>query len=253
MFRSRLVQHRITSGFINIVADNHYIPAFWAHPEIGGTFPGLVLIHEWWGLTPHIRTQVRRFAELGFYVIAPDLFGGRIANNADEALALQTELGEAGPPRISAALRALETHHRVNSKLGVVGWQLGGELAFHAAMHRGDLNAVVTFYARPDDYLMLMPANETPILAFYGDHDETCSAEMVEKVRHALQQSTGKGQVIVYPGATTGFFNDDLPTYNPEAAANAWEKLLDFLCEKMDIEAYSKNKPPSEHDEKHRR
>src|SRR4051794_7234846 len=215
MFHSRLVQHRITSGFINIVADNHYIPAFWAHPEIGGTFPGLVLIHEWWGLTPHIRPQVRRFAELGFYVVAPDLFNGKTASNADEALALRQELGEAGPPRVSAALRALETHHRVNGKLGVVGWQLGGELALHAAMHRTDLRAVVAFYARPDDYLLLMNADETPLLIFYGDHDDTCAPEMLERVRNALGLSPAKGEVVVYPGATTGFFNDDLPTFNP--------------------------------------
>jgi carboxymethylenebutenolidase len=253
MLRNNLVQRRITSGFINVVADEHYIPAFWAHPEIGGTFPGLVLIHEWWGMTSHMRTQVRRFAELGFYVIAPDLFNGRTASNADEALALQQELGEAGPPLISAAIRALETHHRVNGKIGMVGWHLGGQLALHAAMHRTDLRAVATFYARPDDYLTIMPADETPLLMFYGERDETCPPEMLDKVRTALQKSPGKGEVVVYPGATTGFFNDDLPTYNQEAAHDAWEKLLDFLTEKLDIQAYSKSKLPSEQDDKNRR
>lgn len=93
MFDSRRVQHQITSGFINIVADSHYLPAFWAHPELGGPFPGLVLIHEAWGLTAHIRTLVRRFAELGFYVIAPDLFDRQTAKTAEEAASLQRQLG----------------------------------------------------------------------------------------------------------------------------------------------------------------
>src|SRR5712691_8241563 len=222
MFSTRLVQHRITSGYINVVAADHYLPAFWAHPEIGAAFPGLVLIHEWWGLTAQIRTQVRRLAELGFYVIAPDLFNGQTAHTADQALALQKEWGEAGPPKVSASLRALETHHRCNGMLGVVGWQFGGDLAYHAAMHHTNLKGVVVFYGKPDDYLILMPANETPILAFYGEKDQTASPDMIERVRKALEQSPGKGEVVVYPGATTGFFNDELPTYNAEASAKAW-------------------------------
>jgi carboxymethylenebutenolidase len=234
MYETRRVQHRIISGFISIVAANHSLPAFWAHPEIGGPFPGLVLIHEWWGLTAHIRTQVRRFAELGYYVVAPDLFDGQTATTADQGLTLQQKLGEAGPPRIGAALRALETHHRCNGQMGVVGWQLGGDLALYAAMHRTDLKAVVAFYARPDDYLVLMVADETPILALYGEHDTTITPDTLERTRQALAKSPGKGEVIVYPGATTGFFNEELPTYNPQAAAGAWQKMLQFLDEHLD-------------------
>jgi carboxymethylenebutenolidase len=241
MYETRRVQHRITSGFINIVAASHYLPAFWAHPDIGGSFPGLVLIHEWWGLTAHIRTQVRRFAELGYYVVAPDLFDGQVAHTADQGMALRQQLGEAGPPRIGAALRALETHHRCNGQMAVVGWQLGGELALHAAMHRTDLKAVVAFYAHPDDYLVLMPADETPILAFYGEHDTTITPETVKRMREALAKSPGRGEVIVYPGATTGFFNEELPTYNPQAAVDAWEKTLEFLDTYLDITASKKD------------
>src|SRR5258708_31331178 len=113
---SRLVQHQITSGFINIVADNHNLPAFWAHPEIGGTFPGLVLIHGWWGLTPHMRTQVRRFAELGFYVIAPDLFDGETATDDVQGKALKDKLGEAGPPKRSDAVGHPTTHHAITGQ-----------------------------------------------------------------------------------------------------------------------------------------
>ena len=236
MYESSLVQHQITSGFINIVADNHNLPAFWAHPEIGGTFPGLVLIHGWWGLTSHMRTQVRRFAELGFYVIAPDLFDGQTASDDIQGKALRDKLGEAGPPMVSAALSALETHNRVNGKIGVVGWQMGGDLAYHVAMHRTDLDAVVVFSGRPDDYLTMMPADETPILAFYGEHDASASPAMIKRVRAALLKAPSKGQIVIYPGTTDGFSNDEAASYHAEAAADAWGKLLDFLTEHMEID-----------------
>jgi carboxymethylenebutenolidase len=237
MYEIRRVQHRITSGHINIVADSHYLPAFWAHPELGGSFPGVVALHEWWGLNAQIRSQVRRLAELGFYVIAPDLFNGRTAHRADEGLALQHQLGEAGAARVAAALGVLETHHRFNGKIGVVGWQMGGELAYHAALHRTDLNAAVVFYGKPDAYLTLMPANPTPILAFYGEKDQMASPQMIERVRTALAKSPGKGEIVIYPGTHTGFFNEELPTYQPQAATAAWNKMSDFLSERLQVNA----------------
>ncbi len=236
MYETRLIQHQITSGFINVVADDHYLPAFWAHPAIGGVFPGLVLIHGWWGLTSHIRTQVRRFAELGFYVIAPDLFDGQVTATDAQGLIFQQQLGEAGPAKVNAAIGALETHNRVNGKMGVVGWQMGGELAYHAAFHRTDLKAAIVFEGKPDEYLTLMPANETPVLAFYGGHEPTVLPKVIEQVRKALAKSPGKGEVVVYPDASSGFFDDEMPTYQAEAAADAWGKLLDFLCDHMDID-----------------
>jgi len=236
MYETRLVQHQITSGFINIVADDHYLPAFWAHPAVGGVFPGLVLIHGWWGLTAQVRTQVRRFAELGFYVIAPDLFDGQLATTDEQGLVLQQQLGVTGPPKVNAAVSVLAAHNRVNGKIGVLGWQMGGELAYHAAMHRTDLDAVIVFEGNPDNFLVMMPASETPILAFYGGHELGISTETIERARKALAQSPGKGDIVVYPDASSGFFNEEMPTYQAEDAADAWGKLLDFLCDHMEID-----------------
>ena len=85
MFEASHLQYNIVSGYIQIVSDGHHLPAFWAHPEMGGPFPGLVMLHDRWGLTAHIRAQARRFAEQGYYVIAPDLFKRQTAHTDQQA------------------------------------------------------------------------------------------------------------------------------------------------------------------------
>ena len=116
MFEASHLQHNIVSGFIQIVSDGHQLPAFWAHPELGGPFPGLVMLHDRWGMTPHIRAQARRFAEQGYYVIAPDLFNRRTASTLPQADALLAQVGEAALPHVITALNALKTHHKCDGK-----------------------------------------------------------------------------------------------------------------------------------------
>ena len=139
MFEASHLQYSIVSGFIQIVSDGHHLPAFWAHPELGGPFPGLVMLHDHWGLTSHIRTQARRFAEQGYYVIAPDLFNRQMATSPEEAQALIDQVGEVALSHVKAAISALLTHHRCNSKIGLIGWGMGGErLTFGSDGHHPD-------------------------------------------------------------------------------------------------------------------
>src|SRR5688572_32774296 len=78
-------QHYITSGYIQVVVGEQHIRAYWAHPHIGGPFPGLVLLHDDRGLSAHIRAMVHRFAEVGYYVAAPDLFEGKLPDTQMQA------------------------------------------------------------------------------------------------------------------------------------------------------------------------
>jgi carboxymethylenebutenolidase len=232
------IENRVNSGYITIItSDQHNIPAFWAHPEAGGNRPGLVLIHEWWGLTPHIRATVRRFAEMGFYTIAPDLYNGAVAQTSHQAYAMWQQTGDSKLLHIDAALRALETHNRFNGKMGIVGFQAGGELAYDAILTRSDLACGVIFYARPDDYLNRLPNNKTPLLTFYGYSDTSANLHTLILLRDALTNSPAHGEVVIYSGATIGFFNDEMPTYHPKAAADAWGKTLDFLAKNLTIDS----------------
>jgi carboxymethylenebutenolidase len=234
MHETRHVQHPITSGYISIIADNHQLPAFWAHPLMRAEFPSLVLIHESWGLTPHIRACVRHLAETGFYVIAPDLYDGQVATSPEHAAQLAEQLGEAGVPRVAAALGVLEHHNHSNGKVGVVGWEMGGQIAFHMTIYRPDIRAAVIFYARPDHYLTMLPAEETPMLCLYGDSDPTIPQPTLDYMRDTLAASPGKGELVVYPQTATGFFNETLPEYNAAYADDAWNRMLEFLVQRLE-------------------
>ncbi len=246
MYETRRVQHHVTSGYISIVAADRHLPAFWAHPEIGGSFPGLVLIHEAWGLTPQIRRLVRLFAELGFYVIAPDLFNGQVAQTPEQATLLQQQLGEAGAPRVNASLSALATHHRCNGKLGVIGFEMGGTLALHVALHRTDLRAAVMFDGLSAELMVLLRACQTPLLGLYGERSVPGDAILIAQMRAALKTSNTAAdcKLVEYPDAMRGFFDEGTPTYEVEAATDAWNQTLDFLCDHMDAGTLLSNSPP---------
>lgn len=244
MKQARRIQHAIVSGFVQVVVEDRFLPAFWAHPQLSATFPGLILIHDAYGLTSHMRACVRRLAEVGFYVIAPDLYDGAQATSADQAATLAAGLGATGIPRVSAALRALRTHNHCNGKVGVVGWQMGGELTFQIMMMTTNIRAAVIFYARPDDYLPMLAVEEAPMLCIYGDSDPQIPKAMLDRVEAALTKSPGKGQVVVYPNTESGFFNNLLPAYNSEHAADALDKLIVFLSDHLDV---PRNRPSQAH------
>jgi carboxymethylenebutenolidase len=236
MFEASRLQHSIVSGYIQIVSSGHHLPAFWAHPDLGGPFPGLVILHDYWGLTAHIRSQARRFAEMGYYVIAPDLFNRQTFAAPADAQALIDQIGEAAQAHVTAALNALITHNRCNAKVAVVGWGLGGEFALRTALVRDDLRAVVTFYGLPDDFkpaewLML----ECPVLVLLGGQDSAIPPAVVENLRQTLARSGVPHELVVYPDAGRGFFDDSRPTFHSEAAVDAWHRALDLLNRQLDV------------------
>jgi len=236
MFEASHLQHNIVSGYIQIVSGGHTLPAFWSHPDEGGTFPGLVMLHDGWGLTPSIRSQARRFAEQGYYVVAPDLFNRQVAESPVQTQALIAQAGEVALAQVNVALRALRTHHKCNAKIGLIGWGWGGQLALQAAVFHDDLRALVVFYRLPDD---LPPAElrlvSGPLLAIFGAQDPASPPEAVERLRQALAGAGIAGQVIAYPDAGHDFFDDSRPAFVPGAAHDAWKNVLKFLNEHLEV------------------
>lgn len=230
MFEASRLQHTITSGYIHLISDAHTILAYWAHPQSGSAFPGLVLLHDCYGLTPHIRAQTRRLAEQGYYVIAPAVIQGDIPASPEDAQILARKSIITAQSHTSAAINALKTHNKCTGRIGLVGWGFGGELVLHAAVVHEELCAAVNFYGLPADLsLAQLRALPCPLLALFAGHDTGISAEQVEQVRATLASTSDQHQLIVYPEAQRDFFNDLGNSFDAAAAEDAWTQLLAFL------------------------
>src|SRR5215218_5195505 len=139
VYQPQHVEYTIVNGRVSIVGDDGaQIPAYWSHPDIGGKFPALAILHDWWGITAVERRLAHLLAQLGYYVIVPDLFDGATASTPEAAYKLVEAKGARSYGCVDTALRVLENHVRTDGKTAAVGLGMGGSLAYEAAITRGD-------------------------------------------------------------------------------------------------------------------
>ncbi|MBZ0299386.1 MAG: dienelactone hydrolase family protein [Anaerolineae bacterium] len=231
------IEYEVTSGHIQIaMEDGTHVPAYWAHPVMGAKFPGIALIHDWWGVTPIIRRMTMLLAQTGYYVIVPDLFDGKIATSAAEALGLLDALGNVGYRRANTALGVLETHRHCNGDVAAVGFGMGGSLAFEAAIVRADLEAAVAFGGFPQRYLGHFQRANTPILAFYGAQETFVTQAIIDQLRGELAacKIDPPHQVVMLDGIGHDLFADTLTEPQQAISRAAWGHMLDFLDDRLE-------------------
>jgi carboxymethylenebutenolidase len=225
------VEYAIVSGRIRIAMENgQQLPAYWSHPSIGDVFPGIVLIHDWWGITDVERHLANLFAQVGYYVIVPDLYDGQIAMTPQQAMTLLEHLGDSAYPRVDTALQVLERHHRCNRNVAAIGLGMGGSFAYEAAIERSDLEAAVSYYGFPQRYFGRLSGAKAPIIAFYGSGEPHVSEQHIARLRRELAQSTLKHEVHIMDGAGRDFFSPNLALEAQEKTTKEiWRQTLVFL------------------------
>ncbi|MDX2077337.1 MAG: dienelactone hydrolase family protein [bacterium] len=190
-FDLKHVEYDIEVGYIEVVLPTgRRLPAYWAYPRLGQKFPGIVLVHDWWGLTSVIRRIADRFAEMGYYVIVPDLFDGQTANTAQLAIELVQNYQEKAFDVVKDALNVLENHHRCNRSVAAVGIGMGGSFAFESAITMPEIEAVVSYGGFPQRYLGHFKNAHVPICAFYGAYEQYIPPKIIKQLRAELLQST---------------------------------------------------------------
>ena len=193
---------------------------------------GLIVIQEWWGLVPHIKAVVDRFAAAGYVALAPDLYKGTTTKSPDEAQRLFMALNiEQSAQELETAIDYLLKQPDVKTKkLGVVGFCMGGQLALLAATTSESVGAVVDFYGVHPNVHPDFSKLTAPVLGLFGETDDFVPPATVRQLEAAIQQAGGSIESHSYPNAGHAFFNDSRPeAYNAEAATVAWQRLLAFL------------------------
>jgi carboxymethylenebutenolidase len=219
---------------INFETKNGATTAFVAQPDTAtqGVPAAVILIQEWWGINDHVRDLAGRYAQEGFLCVAPDLYRGRITKDADEASKLMHALAlDDGINIINHAIE--ETTERYGaSKLGITGYCMGGTFALRAACEIPALGAAAPFYGDIPDEATLSGL-KVPTLFIAGARDNWITPEKVEGLKEAARKYDLPVEVVSYD-ADHAFFNDTRPeVYDPEASADAWQRVLKLFGERL--------------------
>jgi carboxymethylenebutenolidase len=206
-----------------------------ATPDENGNGRAVVVVHEWWGLNEHTRDIANRYANEGFVAFAPDLYDGIVTKDAQEASKLMHGLDqEHGIAILDAAVDQLARIEGVDpERIGVTGFCMGGSFALLLACRNRKIKAAAPFYGDipSDEEIARLTA---PVLVVGASKDNWITVDKMEGLRESLERHGKEGEVKIYEGADHAFFNDTRPeVHDPEAAADAWRRVIAFFEEKL--------------------
>lgn len=200
-----------------------------AKPMQDGNFPGVILIHEWWGLNDNIKSMARGLASHGYTVIAVDLYAGQVATTPDGARKLLLTFDEQkGISNIGAAVNLLKQNYNV-TKVSTIGWCFGGSQSLNYALSGNKLDATVIYYGQPVTDTTKLSLIKWPVLGFFGDKDQSISVDKVREFKSALDTIGVENEIHIYPGLGHAFANPSGASYAPEETKDAWNKTISFL------------------------
>jgi carboxymethylenebutenolidase len=205
-------------------------------PAGKGPFPALIVIHEWWGLNDWIKDRASKFADQGYIALAIDLYRGKVATTPDMAHEIMRGVPEDRAKRdLHSAFVFLESQPDVKkSRIGAIGWCMGGGYALDVALQEPTLAADVINYghlATDPDALKKINA---PILGLFGGQDHGITPDDVHKFGAALDKIGKKVDITIYPDAGHAFENpNNKEGYRPGDAADAWKRTTEFLAQNL--------------------
>jgi carboxymethylenebutenolidase len=211
----------LEAGTVGIPTADQDVPAYCAMPAKPGPFPIVIVVQEIFGVHEHIRDVCRRLAKAGYMAIAPELYvrQGSVADLTDVKAIIAKVVSKVPDAQVMSDLDATVTYAKGTGKgdtkkLGITGFCWGGRITWLYCAHSTDVKAGVAWYGK----LVGEASANTP--------RQGIPVESVDQM-HAACQAAGKTcELVVYPDTPHAFNADYRPSYRPEAAKDAWGKML---------------------------
>lgn len=202
-------------------------------PEGKGPFPGIIVVHEWFGLNDWVKEQASKLRDQGYVTLAIDLYRGKVAQSSDEAHELMRGLAEDRVNRdLEAAFQYLSSQTDVKKdRMGAIGWCMGGGIALDLALEEPKLAADVINYGHVVTDPNEVKKINAQILGLFGAQDRGISPEDVKKFEAEMDKQGKKIEITIYPDAEHQFENpNNKEAYRPKDAADAWNKTVAFFA-----------------------
>lgn len=233
----------IDTKTVKLSLDNLQIEAYLAQPQEPGSYPGIVVLQEIFGVNAHIREVTERIAKEGYVALAPAIFQ-RIAPGFETGYtpedieigrnyAMQTKASELLSD-VQTAIDYLKSLPQVKKDgFGCIGFCFGGHVAYLTST-LPDIKATASFYGAGitsrtpgggAPTLTLTPEIKGTLYAFFGKEDASIPLLQVDQIEAELEKYKIEHRVFRYDGADHGFFCDHRASYNPSSAADAWEQV----------------------------
>lgn len=220
---------------------NNNLEGFLAMPaDAAEPLPGILVIHDRWGLNEDVKALARRLATEGYVALAVDLYGGAIAETPERAQALMTEVqadADGARNNLRQAYDYLDKY-AFAPRIGVFGWSTGGSWSLQTALLYPDtLDAMVTYYGALSTNRDELAKLNVPILGFYAGNDPSIPVRQVQDFRELLGGLGKRAEVLIMPGVAHGFANPADANYDERAASEAWTQTLAFLQRNLKVSA----------------
>ncbi len=206
-----------------------------ASPTAPGKYPGIVMIHEWWGLTDQVKSMAHILAGEGYVVFAVDLFDGNVATEFQAARSnIQNHPNEETVSKLRATVGYLRMAENVDpDRIGTLGWCYGGGQSYQVSLVE-DIKATVIYYGRVSTDKEVLSALQGPVLGIFGSEDSSIPLENVVRFQRSLEELGKEPEIHIYEGAGHAFANPtNSSIFRKGKAIDAWKKTLDFFERKL--------------------
>lgn len=245
IFSAATADAKVVSRTVSYKHEGAELEGYMAYDDsISGKRPGVLVVHEWWGLNDYVRRRANMLAELGYVAFAADMYGkGKVTEDVKQASEWAGQFkGNVGllRGRVQAGLDVLKKEKLVDpAHLAAIGYCFGGTTVQHLAFTGAELKVIVSFHGE-----LVNPSEEesgldkAKILIAQGSADGLVKPENVKDYIDAMNKTKIDWRMIIYSGAKHSFTNQDsdragLPGvgYDKNADARSWADMKAFFKE----------------------